>query len=154
LLVDTGSTYTWIKRERLVRLGIKSMGKRPFRTINNRIVVREVGEAAIECLNRRSMTVVVYAEEKDNEALGLHALEGLGLEVNPVTGKLRESEAILALTSTHHSSSPRTRVILAAQILVSAVQKPHAYQAASRALELSLPQPLRDFQDIFPELDE
>jgi clan AA aspartic protease len=97
LLVDTGSTYTWIRRERLARLGIKSMEKRPFRTIDNRIVEREVGEAVIECLNRRATTVVVYAEEKDNEVLGLHALEGLGLEVDPVTGKLRESEAILAL---------------------------------------------------------
>jgi hypothetical protein len=40
------------------------MEKRPFRTIDNRIVEREVGEAAIECLNRRVTTVVVYAEEK------------------------------------------------------------------------------------------
>jgi len=73
------------------------MGRRGFRSIDNRIIERNVGEAIVECLGRRATTVVVFAEEKDNEVLGLHALEGLGLEVDPITRKLRESEAILAL---------------------------------------------------------
>jgi predicted aspartyl protease len=99
LLVDTGSTYTWIKREKLTRLSVKGTGRRLFRTIGNRAIEREVGEAVVECLGRRATTTVVFAEERDNEVLGLHALEGLGLEVDPVTGKLRESESILALTT-------------------------------------------------------
>lgn len=97
LLVDTGSMYTWIKRGRLERLGIRPTGRRRFRTIENRIIEREIGEAVIECLGRRATTIVVFAEERDNEVLGLHALEGLGLEVDPVTKQLREVEAILAL---------------------------------------------------------
>ena len=97
LLVDTGSTYTWIKRGMLERLGIRPMGRRRFRTIENRIIEREIGEAVIECLGRRATTIVVFAEKRDNEVLGLHALEGLGLEVDPVTKQLREVEAILAL---------------------------------------------------------
>lgn len=97
LLVDTGSTYTWIKRGRLEEIRVKPMGKRRFRTIDNRIIEREVGEAVVECLGRRATTVIVFAEEGDNEVLGLHALEGLGLEVDPVTKQLREAEAILAL---------------------------------------------------------
>lgn len=51
----------------------------------------------VECLGRRATTVVVFALERDSEVLGLHALEGLGLEVDPVTRQLREAEAILAL---------------------------------------------------------
>ena len=97
LLVDTGSTYTWIRRSKLRGLGIRPMGRRKFRTIENRIIEREIGEAVIECLGRRATTIVVFAEERDNEVLGLHALEGLGLEVDPVTKQLREVEAILAL---------------------------------------------------------
>ena len=89
--------YTWIKRRRLEEIGIKPMDRRRFRTIDNRIVEREVGEAVVECLGRRATTIVVFAEEGDNEVLGLHALEGLGLEVDPVTRQLREVEAILAL---------------------------------------------------------
>ena len=98
LPVDTCSTYTWIKRGKLTRLGVKGTGRRLFRTINNRTIEREVGETVVECLGRRATTIVVFAEERDNEVLGLHALEGLGLEVDPVTRELRESESILALT--------------------------------------------------------
>jgi predicted aspartyl protease len=98
LLVDTSSTYTWIKRGKLAKLGVKSTGRRLFRT-NNRIIEREVGEAIVECLGRRATTIVVFAEEGDNEVLGLHALEGLGLEVDPETRELRESASILALTT-------------------------------------------------------
>jgi predicted aspartyl protease len=99
LLIDTGSTYTWIKRGKLAKLGVKGTGRRLFRTIDNRTIEREVGEAIVECLGRRATTIVVFAEERDNEVLGLHALEGLGLEVDPVTRELRESESILALTT-------------------------------------------------------
>jgi predicted aspartyl protease len=99
LLVDTDSTYTWIKREKLARLHVKGTGRRLFRTIGTRAIEREVGEAIVECLGRRATTIVVFAEERDNEVLGLHALEGLGLEVDPATRELRESESILALTT-------------------------------------------------------
>jgi predicted aspartyl protease len=97
LLVDTGSTYTWIRRDKLTKLKLEIRGKRGFRSIDNRIIERNIGEVVVECLGRKATTVVVFAEQEDNEVLGLHALEGLGLEVDPVTGKLRESEAILAL---------------------------------------------------------
>jgi hypothetical protein len=45
LPVDTCSTYTWIKREKLARLGVKGTGRRLFRMIGNRAIEREVGEA-------------------------------------------------------------------------------------------------------------
>jgi predicted aspartyl protease len=99
LLIDTGSMYTWIKRSRLEELGIEPLDRRRFRTIEDRITEREAGEAVVECLGRRATTVVVFAEEGDAEVLGLHALEGLGLEVDPATRRLREAEAILALTT-------------------------------------------------------
>jgi hypothetical protein len=38
LMVDTGSTYTWIKRARLNGLGLKPTGKRAFRTIEGKLV--------------------------------------------------------------------------------------------------------------------
>ena len=97
LLVDAGSTYTWIRNDRLVRLNISPIGRRRFRTIEGRIIVREIGEAVVECMGRRATTIVVFAEKNDSEVLGLHALEGLGLEVDPITRQLKEVEAILAL---------------------------------------------------------
>jgi len=97
LLVDTGSTYTWIRRGRLTELKVERMGRRGFRGIDNRIIERDICEAIVECLGRKATTMIVFAEDEDNEVLGLHALEGLGLEVDPITKKLKESEAILAL---------------------------------------------------------
>lgn len=97
ILVDTGSTYTWIKREKLEKIGIKPFAVRKFRTIDNRVIERQIGEAIIECLGRRATSIIVFAENTDAEVLGLHALEGLGLEVDPVNKRLKEAEAILAL---------------------------------------------------------
>ncbi len=97
LLVDTGSTYTWIRRTRLESLGVKPIRRQRFRTIDNRVIERNVGEAVVECLGRRATTIVVFAEDVDNEVLGVHALEGLGLEVDPAAKRLREAEVVLAL---------------------------------------------------------
>lgn len=97
LLVDTGSTYTWIRGSRLEKLGVEPMGRRRLKTIENRVIKRDIGEAIVECLGRKATTIVVFAGENDNEVLGLHALEGLGLEVDPVTRQLKEVEAILAI---------------------------------------------------------
>jgi len=41
--------------------------------------------------------MVVFITEKDVEVLGVDALEGLGLEVDPTTKQLIKAEALLAL---------------------------------------------------------
>jgi len=97
LLVDTGSTYTWVRREVLESLGVKPTTRWRFRTIDGRTVEKEIGEAVIECLGERATRIVVFAEKGDAEVLGVDALEGLRLEVDPVTRQLRKVEALLAL---------------------------------------------------------
>ncbi|MEM2533881.1 MAG: hypothetical protein QXK12_07670 [Candidatus Nezhaarchaeales archaeon] len=97
LLVDTGSTYTWVDRRSLERIGVKPMTTYRFKTIDNRMVEREIGEAVIECMGERVTTIVVFAREGDAEVLGAYSLEGLRLEVDPVTKQLRKVEALLAL---------------------------------------------------------
>jgi predicted aspartyl protease len=97
LMVDPGSTYTWIKRARLNSLGLKPTGRRAFRTIEGKLVEREICEALIEYGGEKATTIVVFAEGDDAEVLGIYALEGLGLEVDPTTKELKKSEAILAL---------------------------------------------------------
>jgi predicted aspartyl protease len=52
LIVDTGSTYAWVKQAKLRSLGLKPTGRRVFRTIEGKLVEREIGEALIECGGR------------------------------------------------------------------------------------------------------
>jgi len=63
LIVDAGSTYTRVKGARLSALELKPRGRRVFRTIEGRLVEREMGEAIIECEGERATTIVVFAEE-------------------------------------------------------------------------------------------
>ena len=97
LLVDTGSTYTWVPSELLKKLGIKEKTMRRFKTIDGRLLNRKVSEVVIEYMDEKATTMVVFAEKGDSEVLGVYALEGLGLEVDPLTKQLRKAEALLAL---------------------------------------------------------
>jgi len=97
LLVDTGAAYSWLPRKLLEELGVKPVRKGRFKTIKGEVVVRDVGYAFVEYEGETAPTVVVFAEEGDESVLGLHALESLGLEVDPVTRQVKRSEALIAL---------------------------------------------------------
>ena len=97
LLVDTESTYTWIARTLLDELAVRPSTARTFRTIDGRSLKRHVGEAIMEYAGEHATRMVVFAELGDAEVLGVDALEGLGLEVDPVTRELRKAASLLAL---------------------------------------------------------
>ena len=97
LLADTGAAYSWLPRKLLEELGVKPVRKGRFKTIKGEVAVRDVGYAFVEHESETAPTVVVFAEEGDESVLGLHALESLGLEVDPVTRQVKRSEALIAL---------------------------------------------------------
>lgn len=99
LIVDTGATLSWVPEEVANRVGIRATEVRRFRLADGQEIDRPVGEAIIECEGLRGATRIVFARPGDGSVLGLHALEGLGLEVDPVTRTLRRTEAFLALAS-------------------------------------------------------
>jgi len=97
LLVDTGATYSWIDAKVLKTLGVEPAVERTFETIEGKFIKRKICFIDIECLGEKAPTAVVFAIGKDSEVLGLHALEGLALEVDPVNRRLKKSRAIKAL---------------------------------------------------------
>jgi len=97
LLVDTGSTYSWIDSLTLKKLNVKPLRIHNFVTIEGKGVKKRIGEIEVECMGNKAHTIVVFAEKKDCEVVGLHCLEGLALEVDPLNQKLRRSKAIKAL---------------------------------------------------------
>ena len=42
LIVDTGSTYTWVRKERLEMISVKPTGLKRFGTIEGKTIKREV----------------------------------------------------------------------------------------------------------------
>ncbi|MGI0083789.1 MAG: aspartyl protease family protein [Nitrososphaerales archaeon] len=97
LLVDTGSVFTWIDGEALKDLGTEpSTEKKKFRTIEGREILRNVGEAKLELNGEKATSILVFAEKGDASVLGVHSLEGLGFEIDPVGKKLKKLEAFTA----------------------------------------------------------
>jgi predicted aspartyl protease len=96
LLVDTGATFTWIHDATLRKLGVKSTGIRTFETIEGRRVNRPVGEVQIEYGGRQVHTIVVFSGPKEGEVLGVYALEGLAVEVDPGRKQLKPTKILKA----------------------------------------------------------
>ncbi len=89
LMVDTGSVFTWISKDTLESIGIKPRRVRQFRTIDGRVIMRSVGLVTIRYEGYEGDVEVVFGESGDAEVLGVTALETLGLEIDPVSGKLK-----------------------------------------------------------------
>jgi predicted aspartyl protease len=88
LFVDTGAAYSWISRARLERLGITPTRRMSFRTIEGRVLERDLGIVFVATDGYSAPDVVVMAEPGEMEVLGVHSIEGLGLAADPVQKKL------------------------------------------------------------------
>ena len=88
VLVDTGASYSWFQRERVEALGIRATGKMQFRTIDGRILERDVAPVFVRSDGHIGGDTIVVAEAGDAEVLGAHTLEALGLAADPVQKKL------------------------------------------------------------------
>ncbi len=87
-LVDTGSTYTWVPRSILERLGVQSQFRREFETADGRIIERDMAEVPIRLDAGQLATLVVFSGDGDLVLLGVYTLEGFGLAADPVNRRL------------------------------------------------------------------
>ena len=88
LLVDTGALFSWISKARLERLGAMPAYQMPFRTIDGRVLERDMAVIYIGTDGRSVPDLVVMAEEGESEVIGAHSIEGLGMAADPVQKKL------------------------------------------------------------------
>src|SRR5215467_8614970 len=86
--VDTGAAFSWILRSRLERLGVTPTRQMSFRTIDGRVLQREMAEVRIASNGYSAPDLVVMAEPGEMEVIGAHSIEGLGLAADPVQHKL------------------------------------------------------------------
>ncbi len=88
LWVDTGAAYSRMSRRRLETMGIQASDRMKFRTIEGRLIERDVAPVFLRFDGRTGGDTVVMAEEEDLEVMGSHSLESLGLAADPVQKKL------------------------------------------------------------------
>jgi clan AA aspartic protease len=92
--VDTGATYTIIPRKIFEELKLPLRGKRKVRTAKS-LTELDVCEGVVEIMGRSTPTLILVSDDLDFALIGVTTLELLGLEVDPVTGGLKESIALL-----------------------------------------------------------
>jgi clan AA aspartic protease len=97
LLVDTGAIYSIVPAATLGELGIEPKLRKRFRTADGRSIQRAFAEATFAYNGEEATSRVIFGEPEDATVLGVHALEALGLQVDPVTGKLEPSTLFLFL---------------------------------------------------------
>ncbi len=88
-LVDTGSTFTWIPRDVLERLGVSPEQEWPFELADGREQRYPVAWVQIRLEERRDQpTIVVFAPPGSEPILGVVTLEEYLLAVDPVHHRL------------------------------------------------------------------
>ena len=88
LLVDTGSTVSWIPREVLQKLGVTAFSRLNFSLADGRRLERDVTAVLVTFDGRKAPVQVAFGEPGEEAVLGATALEGLGFMVEPVAKKL------------------------------------------------------------------
>ena len=97
MLVDTGSEYTWLPRDRLARIGVRREKKDVrFVMAHGATITRAVGFAILRLGRQFTVDEVVFAEPGDLVLLGARTLEGLSLVVDSRRKKLVASGPIPA----------------------------------------------------------
>ena len=110
-VVDTGASFSWISRSRLERLGLARSRQMPFRTIEGRVLERDLAAVYIAIDGYSAPDVVVMAESGETEVLGAHSIEGLGMAADPVQKKLTPT-VMLALAASENVGTDPDRELL------------------------------------------
>ncbi|MEM1581390.1 MAG: aspartyl protease family protein [candidate division WOR-3 bacterium] len=93
-LVDTGATLTIIPRKMAVDLNLRLTGKSIVETGAGRLEL-ERSRIWIELEGRSEVVPALISDIIDKVLIGVTTLEVLGLQVDPLTGKLREWTLLL-----------------------------------------------------------
>ena len=87
-LVDTGSSYTMVSGDLLRKLGILPVRRVPLELADGRLVEYDIGRALATVGGCTESTLVLFGEDHADPLLGAYTLEGLGLAVDPLHGRL------------------------------------------------------------------
>lgn len=93
-LVDTGATLTVIPRRMTIDLNLKPTGKSTVETGAGRLEFERM-RIWIELEGKSEIMPALISDLIDKVLIGVTALEALGLQIDPLTGKLKEYPLLL-----------------------------------------------------------
>ncbi len=99
LLVDTGSSYTWLPRTLVERLVLKVIDRQPVRLADGRIVEKDAVEVKLRVNGKVRTNLCLVADKGDMSLLGVLTLETFSLGVDPHNKKLVPVVALAAQAS-------------------------------------------------------
>ncbi len=94
-IVDTGAIYTVITKSIADKVKLTELGRRRFKMADGGVVEFPVSEAYVTIGNDSVTSLVAIADERTPVLLGVTTLELLGLQVDPVSGKLTPLELMI-----------------------------------------------------------
>ena len=93
-LVDTGSTDCVVPREALRSIGLEPKGKRTYELADGRRETVPITTGDIEFMGEIVGATIGYGTDGVEPILGLTALESVGIEVDPVSQRLKRRPAV------------------------------------------------------------
>jgi predicted aspartyl protease len=99
LLVDTGAADSILPGPFLRRLGVRPEWREEYELANGESMFREAGRMYIHHQGRSVETLVAFGEPGDASVLGAYSMEGLRLEVDPHSGRVRRKGKLLAVAA-------------------------------------------------------
>ena len=88
-LVDTGATDCMAPGDRLAEVGIKPKGRRRYELGNGEPVEYDYAFALVAFMGEETVTRIIFGPPGTEPILGVIALEGAGMAVDPTTGTLK-----------------------------------------------------------------
>src|SRR5438067_12038332 len=92
-LVDTGAVDSLAPAKPLRKAGIKPEGKKVYELADGRPIELEYGFARVSLLGEETVTPIIFGPDGSEPILGVLALEGLGISVDPKTRALKRERA-------------------------------------------------------------
>ena len=97
LIVDTGSEFTWLPEQVLLRIGVKvEKADQKFVMANGEVINRDIGYAIARANGFETVDEIVFARDDDLNLLGSRTLEGFGAVVDAAKKQLVEAGPHLA----------------------------------------------------------
>ncbi len=93
-LVDTGATDSLVPRPHLEAIGLVPRGKRIYELADGSELRLDVTVAEIEFMGEIVGGTIIYGEAGVEPLLGVTALESVGIEVDPVSQRLKRLPAV------------------------------------------------------------